>query len=921
MEKLSVPQALRKANSYEKKGKVDQARELYLAVLQSFPGNKRALKGLAALPKSSIEFNDGSPPQDVLEEVLNLYNEGKLDAAAQDASLLAKKYPNAFLVWNLFGAINTGLGKIDEAAAAFKKATEVNPNNADGFNNLGLTLKKLGRVDEAIWSYDKALSLQPDYIDVFINLGNALQNKGQLDEAESNYKKAISLDPNNAKAHHNLGVILKDRGQLDEAIEANNKALSLKPDYAEAYNNLGTAFKEQGKLREALEAYNRAVSLEPNYADAFFNMANVLMVQEKFDDAVKTYSKAISIKPDFAKAYCNRANALLAQTHTDDAIESYETAILLKPDYFTAHSNLGICFLKKNQFEKAISCLEKALSLEPNNSEVHYNLGNALKEHGEFHQAINAYRNAIAHKADYAEAFNNMGVTLHAVGEEEKAINAYNTAIAIDPNYAAAHINLGNIFQHHEHFDKAIEAYEIAAALQPNNAYALAQKIHQKCRICDWNGLEEDYLKLLKLDTDDDPISPFTILTLEDAPDRHFSISQLYVNKLFQQYPRKVFAKPHKKTGRIRVAYFSSDFNEHPVSRLMSKVIESHDRNLFEIWGVSLGPSRADLMQKRLLNAFDIFVDVHKMPDAEALDKLRSKAFDIVIDLTGHTEKARTSLFAQRLAPIQINYLGYPGTMGGNFMDYIIADQNLIPEVCQKYYTEKVIYLPHHYQAQDDELEIAVDTPTKASLGLPDKGFVFCAINNTYKITKREFDIWTRLLLNVEGSVLWLLERNKWVKTNLLKEAKDRGVPPEQIVFAKKAPHAKYLAQFRQADLYLDTFNYNAGATASNALWAGLPVLTKQGKGYTARMASSLLKSIGLSELATTNETDYEKMALKLANNPDELTFIKNKLATNRKTTPLFNTKLFVDHLESAYLQVFQRYLQGNPPETVIVSA
>ncbi|MDC0431328.1 hypothetical protein OAL97_02265, partial [Paracoccaceae bacterium] len=285
-----------------------------------------------------------------------------------------------------------------------------------------------------------------------------------------------------------------------------------------------------------------------------------------------------------------------------------------------------------------------------------------------------------------------------------------------------------------------------------------------------------------------------------------------------------------------------------------------------------------------------------------------------------YTQNSRSGIFAYRAAPVQINYLGYPGTMGTDFFDYIIADQNLIPNESQKYYSEKPIYLPHHYQAQDDTLVISDDTPSRSELGLPDNGFVFCAINNTYKITPSEFNIWMRLLQNVDGSVLWLLESNKWVKANLLKEANARGVTSERLVFTQKVPHEKYLAQFRQADLYLDTFTYNAGATASNALWAELPVLTKLGKGYTARMAASLLASVGLPELITKKEIEYEELALKLATNPEQLASIKQKLAANRLSKPLFNTKLFTKHLEDGYQQAYQRYIEKKDATVIYVS-
>jgi protein O-GlcNAc transferase len=378
-------------------------------------------------------------------------------------------------------------------------------------------------------------------------------------------------------------------------------------------------------------------------------------------------------------------------------------------------------------------------------------------------------------------------------------------------------------------------------------------------------------------------------------------------------------AKPSQKPQRLRIGYFSADFCEHPVAYLMAKVLETHDRKRFEVYGYSIGPAKDDDMRQRLIEAFDVFIDVHNMTDLDVALLARQDKIDIAIDLTGYTKYHRAGIFAYRAASVQINYLGYPGTMGADFIDYIIADQNLIPMDSQKFYSEKPIYLPHHYQAQDNTLSISNDTPSRLDLGLPDKGFIFCAINNSYKIRMPEFDVWMRLLSHVDGSVLWLLESNKFVKDNLLKEAQARGISAERLVFAQGVSHETYLAQFRRADLYLDTFNYNAGATASNALWAGLPVLTKLGRGYTARMAGSLLTSIGLPELATHSEEDYESLALALATDPERLAKIRQTLADNRLSTPLFDTALFTKHLENGFEQVYQRYYDGKPPDDIFV--
>jgi len=496
---------------------------------------------------------------------------------------------------------------------------------------------------------------------------------------------------------------------------------------------------------------------------------------------------------------------------------------------------------------------------------------------------------------------------------------SYNKALSLKPDDAKAYNNLGVTLKDQGKLDEAIVSYNKALALKPDYAGARTQKLHQQAHICDWNTLKDDLSFLADLGIHGAAVPPFSLLPLEDDPYRQRLRSENYAKKKFLRKATHNFVAPNQKPKRLRIGYFSADFKEHPVSYLIAKVIETHDRDCFEVYGYSIGRAKDDQMKRRLVKGFDVFREVQSLVDHDVALLARQDEIDIAVDLMGYTKDSRAGIFSLRAAPVQINYLGFPGTIGADFMDYIIADQNLIPNESQKYYSEKPIYLPHHYQAQDDTLHISDLTPSKSELGLPSDGFIFCAINNAYKITPCEFNIWMRLLQNVDGSVLWLLESNKWVKANLIKEAYKRGIPSERLVFAQRVPYEKYLAQFRRADLYLDTFNYNAGATASNALWAGLPVLTKLGKGYAARMAGSLIASVGLSELITNNETEYEKLALELATNPEKLASIKQKLEINRLSKPLFNTELFTKHLEDGYQRAYQQYFEGKKAAAIYV--
>ena len=611
-----------------------------------------------------------------------------------------------------------------------------------------------------------------------------------------------------------------------------------------------------------------------------------IFTQGQLQQALSDASQMLEKFPNSAVLYniAGASNAGLMQF--DAAIDKYKQSLKIKPDYAKAYNNMAIALNAKGDSEAAVDSCKQALKLEP----------------------------------DYADAYNNMGIALNDKGDPEAAIDSYKQAIRIKPHDAEVYNNMGVALVEKGELNAGIKSYEMALGIKPDYQDALVNKLKQQSRICDWTALKEDQNLIAKLGISTESLSPLSILPLEDSPKRHRVRSEILTKKLHgYKTPLPPAAKPSQKPQRLRIGYFSADFCEHPVAYLMAKVLETHDRKRFEVYGYSIGPAKDDDMRQRLIEAFDVFIDVHNMTDLDVALLARQDKIDIAIDLTGYTKYHRAGIFAYRAASVQINYLGYPGTMGADFIDYIIADQNLIPMDSQKFYSEKLIYLPHHYQAQDNTLSISNDTPSRLDLGLPDKGFIFCAINNSYKIRMPEFDVWMRLLSHVDGSVLWLLESNKFVKDNLLKEAQARGISAERLVFAQGVSHETYLAQFRRADLYLDTFNYNAGATASNALWAGLPVLTKFGRGYTARMAGSLLTSIGLPELATHSEEDYESLALALATDPERLAKIRQTLADNRLSTPLFDTALFTKHLENGFEQVYQRYYDGKPPDDIFV--
>ncbi len=516
---------------------------------------------------------------------------------------------------------------------------------------------------------------------------------------------------------------------------------------------------------------------------------------------------------------------------------------------------------------------------------------------------------------------NMLGAACIDVKRLDQAVIWFGKAARLDPANVEPLYSLCVTLQEMGRKSEAVACCDRILRIQPDHADIMGQKLLLHAHMCDWDTLKAAAQAgaVRNLGIIGKAAPTFALLPLEDNAERHRLRSEKYAAENFGPPTLPAIAPPAAKPEKLRIGYFSADFKEHPVASLMARVLELHDRSRFELVGYAFGPPVEDSMRDRIRRSVDLFRDVQALTPQQMAEQARRDRIDIAVDLTGYTTYSRTGAFACRAAPVQISYLGYPGTMGTSFIDYIIADRNLIPTELQRFYSEKPIYLPHSYQAQDDQLKIAEPTPTRASLGLPEDAFVFCAINNSYKILPGMFDQWMGLLRQVENSVLWLFRPNSWAEANLVKEAQKRGVDPARIIFADRKPFADYLAQFRQADLFLDTYPYNAGATASNALWAGLPVVTMMGASYPSRMAGSLLRAVGLPELATSSIDAYTALAFDLATHPAKLAEIRRRLAHNRDSMKLFDSDLFTRHLEDGYMLAYQRWFEREAPGVIDV--
>jgi predicted O-linked N-acetylglucosamine transferase (SPINDLY family) len=530
--------------------------------------------------------------------------------------------------------------------------------------------------------------------------------------------------------------------------------------------------------------------------------------------------------------------------------------------------------------------------------------------------ALKNYDQALALDPNLAEAHNNRGVAALSLMDYDAALASFNRAIALRPGFADAHVNRANALLILQDAVGALAGFQQALALHPEFDFLRGMALFLKHRLCDWSDDATELAHLEAVVQAGEPAAPpFATLALLDSPALQRKAAEVYTRDKFAPRAARPFPPPRADHSRIRIGYFSSDFYNHATSYLMAELFERHDRSRFEIVGLSYGPPSRDEMGKRVAAGMDRFIDVRTMIDAEAAQLGRSLELDIAVDLKGFTRDHRTGIFAERAAPIQVSYVGYPGTMGADFIDYLIADRTIIPDHLKQHYTEKVVRLPGSYQPNDSRRRVAAEPATRAAERLPTDAVVFCCFNNAYKITPAVFDLWMSILRSVEGSVLWLLEENALAAANLRAEAVRRNVSPDRLVFAQPLGLAQHLARLPLADLFLDTLPYNAHTTASDALWCGVPVLTRAGDTFAGRVAASLLHSVGLPGLITTTPREYEQLAIQLARDPARLHTLREHLTAIRGTASLFDTETYTRHLEAAYIAMYWRHTAGLAPD------
>jgi protein O-GlcNAc transferase len=742
---------------------------------------------------------------------------------------------------------------------------------------------------------------------------------GNFDGADLILRRVLQADSKNLSALHILGLIKASQSNYKEACDYLARAARIHPHDASLQYNLAKALSDSGNDKDAVAHHKKAVALAPKNPEAWLNYGITSSNLGRYQDALVWHGNALSLNPNYAEAALNKGLVLKKLKRYEEGIAFTKQALLINPNLVEAWSNLGGAFQELKRYDEAIAHYDKALSLNPNLAKAWSNKGVTLNELRRYAEAITHYDKALSLMPDHAEGWSNKGVTLHELKRFDEAIAHYDKALTLKPDYAEGWSKKGVTLHELKRFDEAIAHFDKALSLKPDMDWLSGYLLHIKMKICSWSDLSDSFENISKKILSTKKVSePFALLALSDDALLHKKSSEIYALNKYPKNPTLGSIPKHAKKEKIRIGYFSADLRQHAVSILAAELFELHNKNRFEIIAFSFGADDKSLMRLRLSGAFNQFIDVSSMSDLDIARLSRELKIDIAVDLGGYTSVCRTGLFAYRAAPIQVSYLGYLGTMGTEYIDYILADKTTIPDGSEPYYSEKIVYLPS-YQVNDRRRVISDKIFTRRELGLPEKGFVFCCFNNNYKILPNTFASWMRILKAVEDSILFLYADNKWVEVNLKKEAEARGINSARLVFGSSIHADEYLARYRACDLFLDTAPYNAGTTASDALWAGVPILTVIGQSFASRMAASLLKAIELPELITSTQEEYEALAIDLAKNPQKLADIKLKLANNRLSTPLFDTPLFTKNLEAAYIKIYERYQDDLQPDHITI--
>jgi predicted O-linked N-acetylglucosamine transferase (SPINDLY family) len=949
---MNIDDEIEHAYALATSGQLDESEIAYLKLLEQHPDEPRILSTLGAI---ALRKDKLSEAKQLLSNSLKLDSEQakpwlnlsavlfRLGDYASALNAVDRAQSLGFdgaETWNNRGVILNALNKPEEALLALNTSLTLSPTYAEALYNKATVLQKIGHSVEAVECYKAALELSPNHLNALFNLSILQGNQHAYSQALDNLGRAISLHPGFVEALINRGAMLLDIGRIEEALEDTEKAIEFAPNHAKALfqkanillmqedpegaltffsrvkqidpqdtRNLiamGVAYFDLEDFNKSISTFDEALALDPNSAEAHNNKGLALQQIKLYEVAIKNYRRALELKPNYTDALFNCANALRELDAFEDSLALYENLLDIDPEYVAGWKNMGATLDKLKRRDEALKAYERAIYLSPANADAYFNASTVLVKLNKLELALRYANKALKLDPDYVETLYIRALILMQLGLENEAKTEAEKAIQLKPRHALANDMLGTINVELKNPVEALACYEIAIA-EKNDIDCLPGKIaHLKMQLSDWWQYENSLNNLLaSIDQEKVVCQPFELHSLIDSPEIHKKSAQIFYGMAFKK-PEVVSTPFHEPNKRIHIAYFSSDIGSHPVANLMVGVLEAHNKDLFEISVFSL-VNQSGPVRDRVFKASERFINAEFMNDEKIVSLARSLKVDIAIDLNGYTGKNRTSIFELRVAPVQINYIGFLGTMGSRCHDYILADPVMAPIEHEAYFTEKIIQLPC-YQANDDKLEVPPTVHSRADFGLPEDAFVFCSFNGNYKITPEMFSVWMRVLQQLPESVLWLHGKTETAINNLRQSAKSLGISGDRLIFARTLPYSEHLARQRLADLFLDTHPYNAGATASNALYCGLPLVTLLGRSFCSRYGGSLLTALDLPELITHSTEEYLALCIRLATDKMYHSSIKQKLESNVKDRPLFNTSVFTRNFEKAIQIVHTRH-------------
>jgi protein O-GlcNAc transferase len=857
----------------------------------------------------------------LLTKAVDSHQAGDLEEAQEIYAEILADAPNHFDALHLMGVLRHQQGRHEEARTLIMSAISVNPKSVDALCNLGIVLQELRRHGEAVAVYDRALAIDPRHPEVLNNRGTALRALNRPAAAIMSFDRALAMRPDYEEALSNRAALLTALGRFDEAVASYDQLIAARAENFEAHRGRGRALLAQQKPEAALLSYARAIILRPDDPDVRSDRGFALNGLGRHREALGELDRVLAQQPDNGAALAQRGIALAELGRFPEAEVALARAISLRPDHAAALDSRGVALQGLGRPAEALTCHDRALALRSANPRALNNRGDALLALERHAEALESYDRALAFAPAGVRVLINRGIAHHAIRMHKEALECFDAALALAPNDAGAHCHRADALMATGDFAGALKSYEKTLVLRTPLAAILDRLAMCVASLCDWARTPEiEHQIEIHLRDGAAVISPLTLLHYDGTLAQQLACARHYVRDRVPSASTPFLAAPSRTHDKLRVAYLAANFNRRALSSLVAGLFERHDRSKFEVTGISFGADEDAAARSRTVSALDAFHDMRALSDRDIAQRLRDLEIDIAVDLMGHGTDARCRILASRPAPIQVRYLGHPGTMGADFIDYIIADSTVVPSGEEPFYAEKVVRLPDCYQVNDANRAIAEQTPTRKDCGLPEKGFVFASFNSGI-ISAPLFEVWMGLLARIEGSVLWLSELSEGTKFNLHQRAGARGVDPARLIFAPHIEQADHLARHRLADLFLDTLPCSVQAAASDALWAGLPVLTCRGSSFAGRVAASQLRSIGLSELVTSSLADYAALAQWLAEDRDILAEIKKRLAENRLTGPLFDTDLMRRNLEEAYTIMWARRQAGDKPASFAVEA